>query len=127
MQLGIELLNALQINLRESLGSEISCFNPTRELRNRSEGNVRISSGQRTCVVRAAYESILFRHGLNAKKRRVPLECRSKSRLQFKLAGTGAPLVKSCHGFAPSSGCQITISRTQFELHKFLGVGESWG
>ena len=60
-QLGVEALDAVQIDAREALGGELARLDPARELGQRREGDVRIGGGQRVRGGFAADESIACR------------------------------------------------------------------
>ena len=64
MQLGIELLQSLQVDVRQALGCEFARLDPARELCHWGEGNVFVARGQRTRIGRAADEAVVFRTGL---------------------------------------------------------------
>ena len=61
-QLGVEALDAVQIDAREALGGEFARLDPVRELRHRREGKVLIGGRQRVRGGFGTDESIACRH-----------------------------------------------------------------
>ena len=95
-QLGIELLQAFQINFGQPLGREFSRLDPARELRHRSKCNVLVARGQRAGIDRAADESdrardLVFWPGSTGSQR----ECGRERSFQREFARSGAPLVEA--------------------------------
>ena len=72
MQLGIELLQPLQINIREPLGGELARLDPARELSHGRERNIFVARRQRSGIILATHEPIALRTRLLPRQHRIP-------------------------------------------------------
>ena len=66
-QLGIEALQALEIDAGEALGGELARFDPARKLGDRREGDVFVVGGQRPGIGFRAHEAVACRCGFVAR------------------------------------------------------------
>jgi hypothetical protein len=57
-QLGVEALQAVEVDVGEALGGELARLDPARKLRERGEGDVGIARGQRAGVDFGAHETV---------------------------------------------------------------------
>jgi len=93
-ELGIELLDAAQVDLREALGGEFALFDPARELSNWSKSNASIVGGQRAWVGFGADELIALGAGGPAGENGMVAREGCKRRIEGDGAGTGAAFVE---------------------------------
>ena len=116
MQLGIELLQPLQINVGEPLRGELASLDPARELRHRCERNVFVSRGQRPGIDLAAHKPLALWPRLLPRQHRIPPRRRSdrRSRSQPCAARSAArrPPPSSCANCPPQRRAQPRSSRT---------------
>jgi len=100
-ELGIELLDAAKVNLREALGGELALLDPAGELRDGGEGDVGFVGGQRAGIGFGADELIALRAGgLPGENGTVTRERREHG-FEDDGAGTGAALVDRGKVYAP--------------------------
>ena len=79
-QFRIESLHPLQVEASEPLRGKLSLFDPTRELRQRSEGNVFILCREWSRIGVAADKSVVRRARLLSGQHRIPERVRCESR-----------------------------------------------
>src|SRR5271166_2948681 len=123
-QLGIELLQTREIEPGESLRTELSLLDPTRELGYRREGNVFIILGQRPRICLGPYKLLARRTGLFTRQYRAPARPGRKRGLQCHFPRSNPSLVERSHGAAPVAGRQSELVATQFHLYQFFSLGK---
>ena len=101
-QLGIELLQPIEIDLVSRSERSFFALDPSRELGQRREGNVLVACRQWPWIGLAADKSIAFRAGLLPRQHRVPARPRRQLRIQRHLARPCAAFVQRRHRFAPA-------------------------
>ena len=126
-QLGIVLLQAVQINLSEPRGSNFLLLDPLREFRHRRKGNVRIACWQRARVGRAAHEAVAYRDNLYVGQCRVPLRRRSQCWFEIDLTWTSAAFVERGHVRAPTRSNHGYISVCHLDLHQLFRLRHRGG
>ena len=127
-QLGIEAVDALEINVGEALGSELSRFDPARELGYgaKAMSSSRLGSGPGSLWLRN--ELVFFRdpacipgqHG-------IPARSRGERWFERDFFGAGAAFVKRGHCAAPVARCLRALCCGEFDAYEFFGFHESFG
>ena len=100
-QLGIELLDAAEVDLREALGSKFALLDPAGELRDGSEGDVGVVRRQRTGVGLGADELIALRASRLTRENGMVARERCERGFERDSAWTSAPLIQRSQVYAP--------------------------
>src|SRR5262249_7385290 len=124
VQLGIELFDALEVNVGEALGGQLSLFDPARQSNDGGESDVSVVRRQRAGIGFATQESLAAWAAFHAWQHGVP-ECRRcEIGIKSYLARSGASLVEGCHCFSPAARGNVSLALGQFHLHELLGFSE---
>ena len=124
-QLGIEALNALEIDARESLGTERPGLDPAREFTHRRESDIVVALGQRPGISFAANELVPRRANFHAGQYGVPLRRGRNIIFQRHLARASAPLHHRRHRGAPTICRHLAFSDAHGNLRELLGFSKS--
>src|ERR1019366_7324197 len=127
MQLGVEALDAVQIDAGEALAGEPARLHPARQLAHRSEGKVAIVGGQRAGVGLTFKESIARRPFGLAGQYRIPPRRRCYRVIQRQFAWSRAEFVDGSHLPAPVAGRHLPGGWAEWELDQLLSFGECGG
>ena len=100
-ELGIELLYAVQVDLREALGSEFVLLDPAGKLRDRGEGDIRIVGRQRAGLALGADKVIAPGAPRLARENGMVAREWCERGFERDRARTGAALVKGGKVYAP--------------------------
>src|ERR1700730_856813 len=108
-ELGIELLDALEINVGETRGGEMALLNPTGKLGNRGIGDVGIVCRKCSGHVTAADEAIPGRAGMRAGQEGYIARERYGAGLLRDMSRAGAKFVECGHVGAPGGGRESPV------------------
>ena len=127
MQFGIELLQAVNVDIRQPFRCNLPRLNPARKLRNRGKRNVGVICRQGSAGIGAANVEVFASSGFprqNSRQHRVPLRCRRKFRFERQFARSSSAFVERRHLHAPVLGSLCKVGGLHLDLHELFRLGE---
>src|SRR5437762_386166 len=123
----IELLDAIEINVREALGREFALLDPARELGDRREGDIGVVRRERAGIGVGADEALALRGRMLAGEHGIVTRKGSERGCERDVARAGAAFEKSGHVDAPEGSGLGQRGGREVEAGRVFGVGGSWG
>ena len=111
MQLGIELLQPLQIDLGEALGGQLAGLDPARELGDGGEGDVFVASGQRAGVDRCCGRTGRAAALRFARAKSGPNAWRERGSFPARVCAGRCGARRGSHGLAPACRRRLRARR----------------
>ena len=128
-QLGVMALDAVDVDLRQALGTELARADPVRQVRDRRERDRLVAGRQRPDPGTAGDEAVTRGSGMVALEHRVPDGGRGRAAAigECDLARPGAALELARHRGAPVAHHHQPLGRRVGHLHQLFGFGEGYG
>jgi len=127
VDLGLEPLEALEVDPGQPLGGQLAGLDPARLLGHRREREVVVPGGQLARRPGAAHEAVAGGPDGEPGQGRVPVAGGRHGRIQRDLARAGPALVQRCHRHPPVAGGLGALGRGVAHLHQLLGLGDRAG
>jgi len=123
----IELLDAMDVDVGEALGSKFALLNPARESGDGSVCDVGVVRRERAGIGICADEAVALRGGMRPGEHRIVTGKGCERGLQRDVARAGTTLEKSSHVHAPGVGGLDALRWSELNAGKFLGFGKGGG
>ena len=124
LQLRVEAFDPLEVDPREPLRSQRARLDPTREDRDRREGDVLVASRQRVRPGRAPHEPVGRGSGGDSRDHRIPAGRRGDRVFQDDLPRAGAALHRLGHRLPPVARGLRALRRRHLHAHELFGLRE---
>src|SRR3569833_2257506 len=129
-QFRIEALEAIEVNGGEAFGGDLAGLDPTRELRDGGEGDVRFAGRKRCVRIRGALVVIAFfagEAGRGSREKRIPNGGGCEIGFESYFARAGSALVERSHGLTPVARSLGAVGFGHLDLDEFLRFRKGFG